>query len=70
MASCPSGLSAEQHITCINVEGAGVNYQDHVAERAAEIAAARAERLKSESARGARDETGTRAANDSASTMN
>ena len=43
-ASCPEGLTVEEHISCIRIEGAGVLYQDYLTERAeilANIVAAR-----------------------------
>lgn len=38
-ARCPAGLSAEELISCIHTEGAGVDYQNYLAERAARVAA-------------------------------
>lgn len=43
-ANCPAELSAEERISCIRIEGAGVLYQDYLAERAEIIADALAAR--------------------------
>jgi len=43
-ASCPAELTAEERISCIHMEGAGLSYQDYLAERADIIANAQAAR--------------------------
>ncbi len=43
-ANCPAGLSAEERISCIRIEGAGVFYQDYLADRAELLAHAISER--------------------------
>lgn len=45
-AACPEGLVVEERISCIRIEGAGVSYQDYLAERAEIIAAAIAARTQ------------------------
>jgi hypothetical protein len=46
MAECPANASAEETLYCITVEGAGENYQAYVAEREAEMRAARDDSAK------------------------
>lgn len=43
-ANCPAELSVEERISCIRIEGAGVFYQDNLAERSELIANAIAAR--------------------------
>lgn len=43
-ANCPAELSVEERISCIRIEGAGVFYQDYLAERAELLANAIAAR--------------------------
>lgn len=41
-AACPPNQSAEEHMYCITVEGAGYNYEQFITQRAAEIRASTA----------------------------
>ena len=43
-AECPASLSTDETIRCITVEGAGYNYQEYTAERAAEMREQKVER--------------------------
>ena len=43
-ANCPSGLTAEERVSCIHMEGAGLAYQDFLVERAEIIESAQAAR--------------------------
>jgi len=43
-ASCPSDLTAEERISCIHMEGAGLTYQDYLIERTSIISGAQAQR--------------------------
>lgn len=43
-ARCPAELTAEERVSCIHMEGAGLTYQDYLVERADIIAKAQAAR--------------------------
>jgi hypothetical protein len=43
-ASCPSDLTAEERVSCIHMEGAGLTYQDYLIERTSIISGAQAQR--------------------------
>jgi len=43
-ANCPAGLTAEERVSCIHMEGAGLTYQDFLVERAEIIESAQAAR--------------------------
>lgn len=41
-ANCPAQLTPEERISCIQIEGSGVSYQDNLAERAENYARSQA----------------------------
>ncbi len=43
-ASCPAALTAEERISCIHMEGAGLTYQEYLTERMEIIGSAQAAR--------------------------